>query len=163
MTPHDEIAQLTESLRLTQAELAKARFQLEELMEGTAATEEAAARTRELAEATSLGLAAISTGGAGAKGWVKRRLIRSLANDQESADIALLSATPLFDPVWYLTTYPATAATGLAPALHYLRLGAGAGLDPSASFSTKAYRKEHPDLGAENPLLHLLRTRAEVR
>jgi len=161
MTPHDEIAKLTESLRLTQAELAKARFQLEGLMEESASAADSAARARLLAEATAEGLAKVSTSGDGMRGWVKRRLMRYLANDAETAEIKILEASPLFDAPWYLVNHPDAAATAMTPALHYLREGAAKNLDPGPSFRTRAYKEAHPDLGTENPLLHHLRSGAE--
>ena len=50
-------------------------------------------------------------------------------------------------------------ATGLPPALHYLRHGAAEGLDPSPRFDTTQYLADHPDVAASgaNPLLHHLR------
>ncbi len=163
MTPHDEIAKLTESLRLTQAELAKVRFQLEDLMEEKASADESAAKTRELGAAATEGLRRVSTSGNGPKGWIKRRLMRHLANDDETAKIAILEESDLFDPAWYLGSYPKAAATGMTPALHYLREGAGKNFDPGPYFSTQEYRTAHPELGAENPLLHYLNVSRTAR
>ncbi|UDY22658.1 hypothetical protein [Nocardioides sp. Kera G14] len=157
MTPHDEIAKLRESLRLTQAELAQARSRLESLMEPRAAADEAAANAHRLAEATATGLAAISSSGSGLRGWVKRRLFRYLPNDEETRDMRTLAASPLFDAAWYLLSNPTVAASGLSPELHYLRLGAAKNYDPGPHFRTRAYRDSHPDIGDDNPLLRHLR------
>ncbi|GAA1521852.1 hypothetical protein GCM10009788_27160 [Nocardioides humi] len=78
----------------------------------------------------------------------------------ERADLALIHGSGLVDGPWYLRTYPATADKGLSPALHYLRRGAAAGKDPGPGFSTRAYRRQHPELPLDvNPLVHHLRSR----
>ena len=50
------------------------------------------------------------------------------------------------------------AATGLPPALHYLRHGAAAGHDPGPKFSTSGYLRKNPEVAASgaNPLVHHL-------
>ncbi|TNM41273.1 hypothetical protein FHP29_08755 [Nocardioides albidus] len=71
-----------------------------------------------------------------------------------------MNASDLFDGPWYLRTYPGAAGSGASPALHYLRRGAGSGKDPGPDFDTRAYRRQHPELGSkDNPLVHHLRSR----
>jgi SAM-dependent methyltransferase len=61
------------------------------------------------------------------RGW--RRFIdaktRGLARDYR-----LVASSPLFDPEWYLRTYPDVATSGMDAAEHYLRFGANEGRDP---------------------------------
>lgn len=73
-------------------------------------------------------------------------------------DIALVAASGLFDPDWYLQRYPQAGTRDRAIA-HYLGAGAGADLDPGPEFSGRHYLLENPDVAAANvnPLLHYLR------
>ena len=80
--------------------------------------------------------------------------------------LALVSATALFDPNWYLARYPDVAATGMDPALHFVLRGGAEGRDPSASFDAKEYLARYPDVAAHglSPLLHYLESgKAEGR
>ncbi len=64
-----------------------------------------------------------------------------------------------FDRGYYLHAYPDVAASGMDPALHYLRIGAAEERNPSAEFSTSAYRSRHPELSLDaNPLLDAILT-----
>ncbi|GAA4103634.1 hypothetical protein ACFFOS_02850 [Nocardioides kongjuensis] len=92
-------------------------------------------------------------------GPLRRWLAPEMPTRSERADLALITSSNLFDGAWYLRTYPAAAGSGATPALHYLRRGAWSGKDPGPDFDTRAYRRQHPELGAEvNPLLHHLRS-----
>jgi len=73
------------------------------------------------------------------------------------ADIDLLRQSELFDAAWYREHNPDTA--GKDPVLHYLRVGAAEGRDPSPGFSTLGYLRSYPDIKKSgiNPLLHYLR------
>jgi glycosyltransferase involved in cell wall biosynthesis len=64
----------------------------------------------------------------------------------------------LFDPDWYLATYPEVAAAGADPFSHYVSTGAAEGRDPGPQFSTLRYLQRYPDLARAgvNPLLHYL-------
>lgn len=78
----------------------------------------------------------------------------------EMEQVRLIEASPMFDARWYLERRPDVAAAGVHPALHYLRNGGPEGTDPGPDFDTRAYRREHPDLGSDvNPLLHYLQSR----
>jgi hypothetical protein len=84
--------------------------------------------------------------------------LRNPIGRPEKAWANLIVQSGLFDPEWYLATYRDVREDGADPALHYLRHGAGEGRDPSASFSTRDYLADHPELVASgvNPLLHAL-------
>ena len=66
---------------------------------------------------------------------------------------------PVFDPLWYMSAYPAVAASGLNPLLDYALFGEKAGRNPSPLFDAQWYR-EHYKLGElASPMLHYLRSR----
>lgn len=70
----------------------------------------------------------------------------------------LVAASPLFDSVWYLQTYPDVVLLGQDPLQHYLTLGWRLGRSPSAAFNASLYLQLHKDVAAAgiNPLLHYL-------
>lgn len=76
----------------------------------------------------------------------------------EAEAVAALAASPLFRARWYAGRHPDVAASGLDPALHYLRYGAAMGRSPSRAFDGAAYLAANPDVAAQgwNPLLHYL-------
>lgn len=78
----------------------------------------------------------------------------------------LLAASDLFDRKWYSAQYSDVSASGMDPALHYVRHGAAEGRDPGPNFSTRWYLEAHKDVAEAgfNPLLHyLLHGREEGR
>ena len=79
--------------------------------------------------------------------------------NKELSDTELISGSELFDPNWYLSSYPDIAAAGLNPAAHYLSSGAAEGRDPGPRFCTEAYKRRYSEVVASgiNPLLHYLR------
>ena len=68
-----------------------------------------------------------------------------------------LATSGLFDAVYYQTTYPDTAATGLDPLVHYMLAGAAEGRMPNALFDQAFYVTHAPDVAtsAELPLCTL--------
>ncbi|GAC1341202.1 MAG: hypothetical protein NVSMB18_12780 [Acetobacteraceae bacterium] len=66
------------------------------------------------------------------------------------------SPDPLFDPIYYLKTYPDVAAGGIDPYSHYMNYGWREGRNPSASFNTLYYLNQNPDIASAgiNPLTH---------
>jgi glycosyltransferase involved in cell wall biosynthesis len=76
-------------------------------------------------------------------------------SEHEIADVALVKSSTLFDAQWYSKMHQ--DLEGLAPAEHYLRIGAGLGWSPSQAFDGPAYSRLHPDIGRMNPLLHYLK------
>jgi len=77
----------------------------------------------------------------------------------ELEDYRLISASALFNPDWYLHTYPDVKAVGFDPLTHYLAFGAGEGRNPSPHFDTTYYLDQYPDVGQSgmNALVHFLR------
>lgn len=97
--------------------------------------------------------------------WLKRRFGR--VSDGAAAEldqIRLIEGSSLFQGTWYLKRYPDVALTGINPASHYLRSGAGEGRDPGPDFNTRDYMAEHPEVeaGGMNPLVHFLQSQASV-
>lgn len=94
--------------------------------------------------------------------WHRVRKLASLARNSRSATLeraaAMLEASSLFDPDWYLERYPDVAQSGADPAHHYLEFGWLEGRNPGPAFSTNGYLKAHKDVAAQrvNPLLHYL-------
>ncbi len=68
--------------------------------------------------------------------------------------IVLLSSH--FNRKWYLVHYSGSMASGMAPAAHYLNEGWKQGKNPSSSFFTNLYIKQHPEVleGGYCPLVH---------
>lgn len=80
--------------------------------------------------------------------------------------IETLRTSGFFDEAWYLQRYPDVAKEGKDPIEHYLRYGAGMGLNPSPHFDTRWYQENNPDVAKAgfNPLFHYIRCgRAEAR
>ena len=79
--------------------------------------------------------------------------------DAREEDRRLLAGSDLFEPQWYLSTYPDVAASGMDPADHFLRAGAIAGYNPGPSFDTAAYlgRSRDVRVSGMNPLVHYLK------
>lgn len=66
---------------------------------------------------------------------------------------------PLFDPLWYLATYPKVADSGLNPLLDYALFGEKAGRNPSPLFDAQWYRERYQLASPSSPLLHYLHNR----
>lgn len=68
------------------------------------------------------------------------------------------SASLLFDPDWYCTSYPDVVAAGLDPVRHFFDNGAREGRNPNRYFETRWYLSENADVAASkmNPFLHYL-------
>jgi hypothetical protein len=93
--------------------------------------------------------------------WRGRRLRR-----QGDRDLELIRASELFDPAWYLATYPDVASSGQDPYVHYFVYGGKEGRHPGPRFDSHHYLLENPDIerAGLNPLVHYLRRgRAEGR
>lgn len=81
-------------------------------------------------------------------------------------EIRVLEESDLFDAEWYVRCYRDVILLGMGAAEHYLRIGASLGRDPGPGFSTRAYLRHNPDVGADgiNPLVHyVLYGRGESR
>jgi hypothetical protein len=77
------------------------------------------------------------------------------------ADAALVRASALFDPPWYLSQRPEQADAGADPVWDYLLHGAALGFSPSPWFDAARYAEEHPE-AVSNPLLHAIKSGAAV-
>ena len=73
-------------------------------------------------------------------------------------ELDLIDDSSLFDPQWYLRTYPDVAEARVSPLHHYMTVGWTEGRDPGPEFSTSAYLKANRDVAAAgvNPLLHFV-------
>lgn len=79
---------------------------------------------------------------------------------------ALLRQSGLFDPDWYLETYPDVRQAGLDPMRHYCEIGVRLLRDPGPFFNARGYLRAYPDVAAAGlpPVLHFLQAgRAEGR
>jgi len=74
------------------------------------------------------------------------------------AQKSLIARSGLFDPRWYLRTYPEVARAGMDPLTHFLTLGAAMGRDPGPGFDTRNYQRSCPEAEREglNPVVHYL-------
>lgn len=89
------------------------------------------------------------------------RLSFSSSNKREhvsSADIKLLRASKLLDPIWYRQNYDDLRDHPIDAAYHYLRYGAEEGRNPGPEFDTNFYLENNPDVRASgmNPLIHFI-------
>ena len=66
---------------------------------------------------------------------------------------------PIFDPIWYVTTYPDVQETDMQPLLHYAKFGEIEGRRPSPYFQPGWYRKKYSIPADESPLAHYLKNR----
>src|SRR5882757_8026480 len=63
---------------------------------------------------------------------------------------------PMFDPDWYLTTYPDVKAAGINPLFHYVAFGEAEGRLPCAHFEPEWYRQTYQVPAGVNALAHYL-------
>jgi ADP-heptose:LPS heptosyltransferase/GT2 family glycosyltransferase len=75
------------------------------------------------------------------------------------SDYEAIRRSGLFDPDYYLATYPDVAQRNLDPLVHYLEEGAREGRNPHRDFDTAFYLEQCRSSGEEpgNPLIHYLR------
>lgn len=76
-----------------------------------------------------------------------------------AAERQLILDSGLFNPEWYLATYPDVAMAGMDPAEHFLKYGALLLRDPSPNFSTGFFIDTRPGVQKENlnPLVYRAR------
>jgi hypothetical protein len=74
-------------------------------------------------------------------------------------DYETIRKSGLFDPAFYLASYPDVAEQNIDPLLHYLEQGAAQGHSPHPDFDVAFYLHQCRDRGEEpgNPLLHFIR------
>ena len=155
----DDVADLTESLRLARRETKLVRGQQEVALE----TLQRVRRQRAALRVEVRWLADALAAQLSERYWRaeqgRRGLLSRAGRSEEAAMVAEVEASDLFDAGWYLRQHPEIAEEGLSPGLHYVRTGAAAGFDPGTSFDSARYLREQPaarDSGLP-PLVHHLR------
>jgi hypothetical protein len=85
------------------------------------------------------------------------------ARVEEIDDRMLVKSSGLFDPEWYLATYPDLIGSGTDPLDHYMQLGASEGRSPGPNFDPPSYLAQKPDVPEAklHPLLHYIRHSAK--
>src|SRR5260370_26715259 len=75
------------------------------------------------------------------------------------SDYEEIRKSGLFNPEYYLATYPDVAERNVDPLVHFLEEGAQEGRNPHADFDSKFYLEQCRRRGEApaNPLLHYLR------
>src|SRR5690606_28229319 len=78
------------------------------------------------------------------------------ADSSPRDDIHAIAESGIFDPGYYLASYPKVAKAGADPIRHYLKYGVREGLNPSPFFDTRYYLQANPDVAGSgrNPLVH---------
>jgi hypothetical protein len=73
-------------------------------------------------------------------------------------DRQLIKKSKLFDPVYYLFTYPDVRIADVDPLKHFMKIGWKEGRNPSEKFNTQFYLNTYPDVREEgiNPLIHYI-------
>jgi SAM-dependent methyltransferase len=98
---------------------------------------------------------------AGLAWWTfAKQLPRRAWNQRQAiAAISIFRQTGLFDDDYYKKNNPHIEATGMDPALHFVRYGWKEGRKPSPAFDPAFYLDQYPDVAATgiNPLLHYVR------
>ena len=74
-------------------------------------------------------------------------------------DYEVAKKSGLFDPEYYLATYPDVAERNVDPLVHYLEEGSREGRNPHRDFDTGFYLEQCNERGEapDNPLLHYIR------
>lgn len=174
-----EVLKLSEALLLCQRELAQVRAGQEDLFEQCSQSRAQSIAATETSQQLARALAAQLSGAFWerqqptirisvrqfiALRWPRLgKFVRGRRPENpELQQLRLIEGSDLFQADWYLQHNPDVALAGIAPAVHYLRAGAGEGRDPGPSFNTRAYLEAHPDVadGAVNPLLHHLQAQS---
>lgn len=89
--------------------------------------------------------------------WFRRKR-DSAGSSVDPQVVAAVSASGLFDPAWYLATYPEIGAFPLGPLLHFCQHGMREHRDPGPNFSTRKYCESVPEAATAPlpPFLHAL-------
>jgi hypothetical protein len=74
-------------------------------------------------------------------------------------DYWIIRRSHLFDPFYYLITYPDIRKADTDPLMHFVKYGWKEGRNPSASFDTTFYLASNSDVSQHqiNPLVHYIR------
>jgi len=70
----------------------------------------------------------------------------------------LVKRSKLFDPVYYLKTYPDVRIADVDPLKHFIKVGWKEGRNPSSTFNTSQYLEKYTDVreAGINPLVHFI-------
>ena len=92
-------------------------------------------------------------------GRLMRALRRAVPVLRRRYERALVAGSGLFDPAWYLHSYPDVAAAGADPLRHFLATALTELRNPGPHFDTAHYVSLYPNITAHglNPLVHYLR------
>ncbi len=157
-----DAAALEVELVVARAELAELREAQERVAEREsemlAAKDRAERAARVLSEALAVRLR-VDSAGKGRGSALLRGRQKAPTRDEE-AQLELLRDSALWDPAWYLRTYPDVVELGEDPALHFVRHPYYPVRQPSARFDVRQYLIDHPDAVEQriNPLVHFLLT-----
>ncbi len=160
--PEPNAAALQEELAVVRAELAELLRLQEQVAEReaelVAAKDQAERAARYLSEALAARVRIDTAGRGRGSGLLKGRQ-KPVTRDEE-AQLELLRGSPLWDPAWYLRTYPDVVDLGEDPALHFVRHPYYPVRAPSERFDVRQYLIDHPDAVEQriNPLVHFLLT-----
>jgi hypothetical protein len=74
-------------------------------------------------------------------------------------DYEVAKRSGLFDPEYYVATYPDVAERNIDPLVHYLEEGSRQGRNPHRDFDSAFYLEQCKERGEapENPLIHYIR------
>ncbi len=95
-------------------------------------------------------------------GWYRREYgvplkDNALAHYLARRTTGQVAPLPLFDPAWYLATYPDVAAAHADPFEHFMQFGELENRNPSPGFDIKFYSNRYAaEINGQNPLLHYL-------
>jgi len=83
-------------------------------------------------------------------------LLRRRRGSELKGHHRILARSGLFDPVWYVATYPDVGRSKVDPLVHYLLVGGFEGRKPNPYFDSAHYLERYPDLAESglNPLVH---------
>lgn len=92
----------------------------------------------------------------GRTGLLETGLLRRRRGSELKGHHRILERSGLFDPVWYVATYPDVGRAKVDPLVHYLLVGGFEGRKPNSLFDSAHYLKRYPDLAESglNPLVH---------
>lgn len=168
--PEPDAAELAAELRAelvaARAELAGLRDAQERVAEREAelvATRDQATRSARLLSEALAARVRVDGAGRGRGSALLRSRQRPVTKDEE-AQLVLLRDSDLWDPAWYLRTYPDVVELGEDPALHFVRHPYFPVRHPSERFDVRQYLIDHPDAVEQrvNPLVHFLLTAESV-
>lgn len=73
-------------------------------------------------------------------------------------DYRLIKESKLFDPIYYLITYPDVRIADVDPLQHFIKVGWKEGRNPSSAFNTSQYLEKYEDVreAGINPLIHFI-------